>query len=125
MKPILSLLAILLLASPAPLSAQESASRPSPIPTFSGPTPGTLRTISIPTVDISGDTGRHVIVARGTDKDYQGHCDTVLLANGKTMFAAWCMNHALKYATGSEKNSVVSTRFKLSETDAMANQVKK
>ena len=45
-------------------------------------------------MDISGDTKRHVIVARGTDKDYQGHCDTVLMADGKTMFAAWCMNHA-------------------------------
>ena len=65
-----------------------------PIPAFSGPTPGSLRTISIPTVDISGDTGRDVIVARGTDKDYQGHCDTVLLADGTTMLAAWCMNHA-------------------------------
>jgi len=90
----LKFLTALLLALLAPLSAQEPASRPSPIPTFSGPTPGTLRTISIPTVDISTDTQRHAMVARGTDKDYQGHCDTVLMADGKTMFAAWCMNHA-------------------------------
>ena len=63
-------------------------------PTFSGPTPDTLREISIPTVDISGDTARHSIVARGTADVYQGHCDTVLMADGKTMFTAWCMNHA-------------------------------
>ncbi len=72
MKPTLTLLTALLLAPPAPLSAQESEGRPCGIPTFSGPTPGTLRSITIPTVDISGDTRRHVIVARGTDKDYQG-----------------------------------------------------
>lgn len=64
------------------------------VPTFAGPTPGTLRTISIPTVDISADAARHVIIARGTEKDYQGHCDTVLMADGRTMFTAWCMNHA-------------------------------
>ncbi|WP_395715935.1 sialidase family protein [Prosthecobacter sp.] len=64
------------------------------MPTFAGPTPGTLRDISIPTVDISGDAARHVIIARGTEKEYQGHCDTVLMADGKTMFTAWCMNHA-------------------------------
>jgi len=31
----------------------------------------------------------------------------------------------IKYRPGPEKNSVVSTRFKLSETDAMATQAKK
>lgn len=64
------------------------------VPTFAGPTPGTLRTVSIPTVDISADAARHVIIARGTEKEYQGHCDTVLMADGRTMFTAWCMNHA-------------------------------
>ncbi len=63
-------------------------------PAFSGPTPGTLRSISIPTVDISADAARHVVIARGTGKEYQGHCDTVLMADGRTMFTAWCMNHA-------------------------------
>jgi BNR repeat-like domain len=63
-------------------------------PAFRGPTPGTSREISIPTVDISGDAGRQVVIARGTDTVYQGHCDTVLMADGRTMFAAWCMNHA-------------------------------
>ena len=63
-------------------------------PTFAGTAPGTLREITIPTVDISGEAKRHAIVARGTPEAYQGHCDTVLLADGRTMFAAWCMNHA-------------------------------
>jgi predicted neuraminidase len=45
-------------------------------------------------VDISADSARHAIIARGTVKEYQGHCDTVLMANGRTMFTAWCMNHA-------------------------------
>ena len=94
MKPVLALFLVLPLALPARLPAVETAGGPSALPTFSGPTPGTLRTIGIPTVDISGDTGRHVIIARGTDQDYHGHCDTVLLADGKTMFVAWCMDHA-------------------------------
>ena len=63
-------------------------------PTFAGPTPGTLRTISIPTVDISADAERQVIIARGTEAEYQGHCDTALMADGRTMFTAWCVNHA-------------------------------
>jgi hypothetical protein len=66
----------------------------SQIPTFAGPTPGTLRQISIPTVDISAETQRHIIVAQGTDNVYQGHCETVLMANGTTMFAVWAINHA-------------------------------
>lgn len=48
----------------------------------------------IPTVDISGDTHRHVIVAAGTEQTYQGHVDTELMPDGKTMFAVWAINHA-------------------------------
>ncbi len=91
MNPAYICLVVLVLAPPIVLQAADTLGD---VPAFSGPTPGVLRTISIPTVDISGDTERHVIVARGTDKDYQGHCDTVLMGDGKTMFAAWCMNHA-------------------------------
>ena len=87
MKPYLPLLLTLLLAPLAALTAEQ-------VPAYTGPTPGTLREISIPTVDISGDTQRHVFIARGTEKDYHGHCDTVLMADGRTMFTAWCMNHA-------------------------------
>ncbi len=64
------------------------------VPAYSGPTPGTLREVSIPTVDISGDTKRQVVIARGTAEVYHGHCDTVLLPDGKTMFTAWTVNHA-------------------------------
>jgi sialidase-1 len=64
------------------------------LPTFSGPTPGMPRTITIPTVDISRQTKRHSVVARGTLEKYHGHCDTVLLPDGKTMFTAWTVDHA-------------------------------
>ena len=74
--------------------AVRAVSPPGGPPTFGGPTPGTLREISIPTVDISGDTQRQTVVARGTAEAYQGHCDTVLLSDGKTMFTTWCINHA-------------------------------
>ena len=94
MKHTLILFAALLLAPSAPLSAQEPEAKASRIPTFAGPTPDTLREITIPTVDISGDEHRQVIVSRGTAEAYHGHCDTVLMADGKTMFVAWCMNHA-------------------------------
>ena len=64
------------------------------LPKFPGPTSGVSRSIEIPTVDISGQTARHSIVARGTNDTYHGHCDTVLLPDGKTMFTAWTVDHA-------------------------------
>lgn len=64
------------------------------LPGFKGPTPGVKRDVSLPTVDLSGENGRHAIVAAGTLEVYQGHCDTVLLPDGKTMFTAWCLGHA-------------------------------
>lgn len=45
--------------------------------------------IAIPTVDISGERRRHVIVAQGTQQLWQGHPNTVLLPDGKTMFCVW------------------------------------
>lgn len=45
------------------------------------------------TVDISGETGRHVVVAPGTEDVYQGHPTTVLMPDGKTIFCVWCINH--------------------------------
>jgi hypothetical protein len=47
----------------------------------------------LPTVDISGDTMRHVIIAQGTETVYQGHPTTLLLPDGKTMFCVWTLNH--------------------------------
>jgi len=47
----------------------------------------------LPTVDISGETNRHVVIAAGTESVYQGHPTTLLMPNGKTMFAVWCIEH--------------------------------
>ena len=47
----------------------------------------------LPTVDLSSDTARQVVVAQGTDKIYQGHPTTLLLPDGKTMFAVWTLGH--------------------------------
>ncbi len=45
------------------------------------------------TIDLSNDTSRHVIVAQGTEKIYQGHPTTVLLPDGKTIYCVWTINH--------------------------------
>ncbi|MDB4358876.1 glycoside hydrolase [Verrucomicrobiales bacterium] len=50
--------------------------------------------LPIPTIDISSETERHSFVARGTKETYQGHVDTVLMPDGKTMWATWVINHA-------------------------------
>jgi len=51
------------------------------------------KTCRIPLVDLSQDADRHVIVEAGTDSVYQGHPTTVLLPDGKTMFAVWTYGH--------------------------------
>ena len=48
-----------------------------------------LRQISIPTIDISDQTKRHVIIAQGTETAWQGHPTTVLMPDGKTIFCVW------------------------------------
>lgn len=47
----------------------------------------------LPLVDLSGDTERHVVIAAGTPEVYQGHPTTLLMPDGKTLFAVWCINH--------------------------------
>ena len=49
--------------------------------------------LTIPIIDISDETDRHVIVAAGTKTDYRGQVNTVLMADGKTMFAVWSIGH--------------------------------
>lgn len=49
--------------------------------------------ITIPTIDISNDTGRHVIIAKGTPKIRQGHPGTILMPDKKTMFVTWTKGH--------------------------------
>ena len=48
---------------------------------------------TIPVLDISDQTDRQVVIARGTKDVYQGHPDTLLMPDGRTMFAAWTLNH--------------------------------
>ena len=76
------------------LQPGESASEVAKLPAFQGSTPGVKREIDMPLVDLSQDKQRHSVVAAGTESVYQGHCDTVLLPDGKTMFTAWCLGHA-------------------------------
>jgi hypothetical protein len=47
----------------------------------------------VPVVDLSQETARHVIIAQGTEKVYQGHPTTLLLPDGKTMFCVWTHGH--------------------------------
>ncbi len=54
---------------------------------------GALPALRGPTVDVSSETRRRVIIAQGTPELYQGHADTVLLPDGKTMFCVWSLNH--------------------------------
>ena len=51
------------------------------------------REITIPTIDISEDTDRHVVIAAGTEDTYQGHATTLLMPDGKTMFCVWSVGH--------------------------------
>lgn len=62
------------------------------IPAMAQPRAG-KRDIEIPTIDISGDADRHVMVARGTPDTYQGHPTTLLLPDGRTMFCVWTLDH--------------------------------
>jgi len=64
------------------------------LPAFKGSTRGVSHESDMPLVDLSADKDRHAIVAAGTKSVYQGHCDTVLLPDGKTMLTAWCLGHA-------------------------------
>lgn len=57
------------------------------------PGPAAIPPLALPTVDISGETNRHIIIARGTKDIYQGHPSTVLMPDGRTMFCVWTLNH--------------------------------
>lgn len=47
----------------------------------------------LPVIDLSEPGERHVIVAVGTNDVYQGHPTTLLMPDGKTMFAVWSVGH--------------------------------
>ncbi len=59
-----------------------------PVPPRTQPTAYT-----IPIIDLSRETRRQVVVARGTADVYQGHPHTLLLPDGKTLFAVWTYDH--------------------------------
>ncbi|XOV91607.1 MAG: sialidase family protein [Bacteroidota bacterium] len=52
-----------------------------------------LRSIQIPTIDISSESSRQVIIAQGTEDLRQGHPSTILMPDGKTMFVIWTKGH--------------------------------
>jgi len=47
----------------------------------------------LPVVDISQQTKRHVVIAAGTEKVYQGHPTTLLMPDRRTVFAVWSIHH--------------------------------
>lgn len=55
--------------------------------------PGFSAAATLPVVDISTDTSRQVVIAQGTPETYQGHPTTVLMPDGKTIFAVWSIGH--------------------------------
>ncbi|HBL43749.1 MAG TPA: exo-alpha-sialidase [Planctomycetaceae bacterium] len=72
MKPLFSLLMILLLSTTAlPVQADDK----------------------LPLIDLSGETDQQTVIAAGTPQVYQGHPTTLLLPDQKTILAVWCINH--------------------------------
>jgi hypothetical protein len=47
----------------------------------------------LPIVDITGRKSQQVVIAAGTPEIYNGHATTLLMPDGKTMFAVWSYEH--------------------------------
>lgn len=47
----------------------------------------------IPTVDISGEKDRQVVIAAGTEDTYQGHPTTLQMPDPNEIYCVWCINH--------------------------------
>lgn len=47
----------------------------------------------LPTIDLSGETERQLVIAEGTPQTYQGHPTTLKLPGSDTLFCVWCINH--------------------------------
>lgn len=47
----------------------------------------------LPIIDVSMETHRQVVIARGTEDTYQGHPTTLLMPDGKTIFCVWTVGH--------------------------------
>jgi hypothetical protein len=54
--------------------------------------PGTVK-FPLPTVDLSADVARQVVVAQGTADVYQGHPTTILMPDGRTIYCVWTIGH--------------------------------
>lgn len=54
---------------------------------------GAMAGPNLPVVDISDDTQRQIVIAEGTRDIYQGHPTTLLMPDGRTIFAVWSVNH--------------------------------
>lgn len=50
----------------------------------------------IPIADFSNEFSHHVVIAEGTEDIYQGHPTTVLMDDGRTIFAVWSFDHGGK-----------------------------
>ena len=74
----------------ATLLVQPVSAQPAAPPAAATPAPAHG---SLPVVDLSEETDRHVIVAQGTPGLYQGHPTTLLLPDGKTMYCVWTTWH--------------------------------
>ncbi len=51
--------------------------------------PDAMTRITIPMLDISDHEDQHVFVAQGTKTEWNGHPNTVLLPDGRTIFCVW------------------------------------
>lgn len=51
------------------------------------------RAFPVPTVDLSADAARQVVVAQGTPTLYQGHCATLLIPGTQTIYVVWTHQH--------------------------------
>jgi hypothetical protein len=47
----------------------------------------------LPVVDLSDQKERQTVIGAGTPSLYQGHPTTLLMPDGRTIFAVWCINH--------------------------------
>jgi len=52
-----------------------------------------LTAAPLPTLDLSQDTARQVVIAQGTAEVYQGHPTTLLMPDEKTIYAVWTHGH--------------------------------
>ncbi|MEX1042916.1 MAG: sialidase family protein [Pirellulaceae bacterium] len=63
------------------------------VPAFGNEWAPGKRDITIPTIDISAESERQVVIAQGTSDRRQGHANTLLLSDGKSILMAWTYGH--------------------------------